>query len=186
MFIKNWNKQLGTYCEVGVFTCPVSSEKPGWVQILLGWVWLNHEDLYCEASIYQQLQGMVESQLLFVGSNHFFQKPWISCIWSYVSWFYKLAWMFFSPEFIAVPDTRGPAADPSGLGLGASGGGALYGSGGLLTQQVNRLLTCIRCIVIAVFTALLPLFSLHISVFCHLSIHKHTVHVVVEFSLFQV
>lgn len=43
---------------------------------------------------------------------------------------------FFPPGVVAVSDQRGPAADPQGLALGASGGGALCGAGGLLTQQV--------------------------------------------------
>lgn len=37
----------------------------------------------------------------------------------------------------AVPDPRGPAADPPEPALGASGGGALCGTGGLHPQQVD-------------------------------------------------
>lgn len=47
--------------------------------------------------------------------------------------------VFLSPGVIAVSDTRSPAADPSGPGVGASGSHALCSSGGLFSQQVNRL-----------------------------------------------
>lgn len=41
------------------------------------------------------------------------------------------------PGVLAFSDQRGPAADPPGPGLGASGGGPLRGAGGLFTQQVD-------------------------------------------------
>lgn len=37
----------------------------------------------------------------------------------------------------ALSHQRGPSADPTRPGLGASGGGAICGPGGLLTQQVD-------------------------------------------------
>lgn len=43
------------------------------------------------------------------------------------------------PGVIAVSDPRGPAADPPRPALGASGGGALCGPGGLLREQVDGL-----------------------------------------------
>lgn len=55
----------------------------------------------------------------------------------YVRCFCEPTWLFFSPGVVAVSDPRGSAADPPGPGLGAFGGGALCGAGGLLTQQVN-------------------------------------------------
>lgn len=45
--------------------------------------------------------------------------------------------VFVDPGVLAVSDPRGPAADPPESGLGASGGVALYGAGGLLTEQVT-------------------------------------------------
>lgn len=43
---------------------------------------------------------------------------------------------FVYPGVLAVSDPSGPAADPPEPGLGASGGVALCGAGGLLTEQV--------------------------------------------------
>lgn len=44
---------------------------------------------------------------------------------------------FVHPGVLAVSDPRGPAVDPPGPGLGASGGVAHCGAGGLLTEQVT-------------------------------------------------
>lgn len=99
--------------------------------------------LWSEASIcQQQLQGRNDSELLFVASCFGFKN---SCnLWPYLmlwecKWVVFATWLFFSPGVVAVSDPRGAAADPPGPGLGATGGGALCGAGGLLTQQVDWL-----------------------------------------------
>lgn len=51
-----------------------------------------------------------------------------------------MRWLFVSSGIVAFTDPRSSAADPPRPGLGASGGDAARGSGGLLPQQVNKTL----------------------------------------------
>lgn len=91
----------------------------------------------------QQLQRRNDSELLLFflifdsGTLECLNLPGLMRV--YEKCVCKAARLFFSPGIVALSDARGPAADPPGPDLGASGSGALCGAGGVFTQQVNSL-----------------------------------------------